>query len=242
MTLRAGDLKYCVENTLEIDSYKSKMGEDKDIVVLAFSVKGEEPANDLVKFVESGYDFVLDADKTSGEQSDGKFRVFVELERNKKVPSQVLEIADGVKKLSEIDNFRFRYYKSFRSSTLDEQTLQGEIPLDSASYEIKINETQLENYKNFFSNSYVDEVVMNENRITFYKKHSQPLSFDFQNFGDSASIQKQIEESFDITKMPEVMFLSKFVGDFNIQIYGDKYLFEHQQKSVVLYNKQYESK
>src|SRR5210317_1903688 len=106
MTLRAGDLKYCVENTLEIDSYKSKMGEDKDIVVLAFSVKGEEPANDLVKFVESGYDFVLDADKTSGEQSDGKFRVFVELERNKKVPSQVLEIADGVKKLSEIDNFR----------------------------------------------------------------------------------------------------------------------------------------
>jgi hypothetical protein len=242
MTLRAGDLKYCVENTLEIDSYKSKMGEDKDIVVLAFSVKGEEPANDLVKFVESGYDFVLDADKTSGEQSDGKFRVFVELERNKKVPSQVLEIADGVKKLSEIDNFRFRYYKSFRSSTLDEQTLQGEIPLDSASYEIKINETQLENYKNFFSNSYVDEVVMNENRITFYKKHSQPLSFDFQNFGDSDSIQKQIEESFDITKMPEVMFLSKFVGDFNIQIYGDKYLFEHQQKSVVLYNKQYESK
>jgi hypothetical protein len=83
---------------------------------------------------------------------------------------------------------------------------------------------------------------MNENRITFYKKHSQPLSFDFQNFGDSDSIQKQIEESFDITKMPEVMFLSKFVGDFNIQIYGDKYLFEHQQKSVVLYNKQYESK
>lgn len=242
MSLRAGDLKYCVENTLEIDSYKSKMGEDKDIVVLSFSVKGEEPAHDLVKFIESGYDFVLDADKTSGEQSDGKFRVFVELERNKKVPSQVLEIADGVKKLSEIDNLRFRYYKNFKSSTLDEQSLQGEIPLDSASYEIKINETQLENYKNFFSNSYVDEVVMNENRITFYKKHSQPLSFDFANFGDSDSVQKQIEESFDITKMPEVMFLSKFVGDFNIQIYGDKYLFEHQQKTVVLYNKQYESK
>ena len=39
----------------------------------------------IPKFVESGYDFVLDADKTSGEQADGKFRVFVELERNNKV-------------------------------------------------------------------------------------------------------------------------------------------------------------
>jgi len=55
-------------------------------------------------------------------------------------------------------------------------------------------------------------------------------------------MQKDISESFDINKMPEVMFLSKFVGDFNIQIYGDKYLFETSNKSVVLYNKQYEPK
>lgn len=242
MGLRAGDLKYCVEKTLEIDSFKSKMGEDKDIVVLSFSIKGEEPAHDLVKFIEAGYDFVLDADKTSGEQSDGKFRVFVELERNNKISSSILEILDGVKKLSEIDDFRFRYYKNFKSLKADQTNLQEQIPMDAESYEIKISETQLENYKIFFQNSYVDEVVMKENRITFYKKHSQPLSFDFEKFGNSDEIQKSVTESFDIAKMPEVMFLSKFVGDFNIQIYGDKYLFESQHKSVLLNNKQYEPK
>ena len=83
---------------------------------------------------------------------------------------------------------------------------------------------------------------MNENRITFYKKYSQPLSFEFNSFGSTEEMQKDISESFDINKMPEVMFLSKFVGDFNIQIYGDKYLFETSNKSVVLYNKQYEPK
>ena len=88
---------------IEIDSYKSKMGEDKDIVVMSFSVQGESPPM-IPKFVESGYDFVLDADKTSGEQADGKFRVFVELERNNKVPTNILEIVDGVKKLSEIED------------------------------------------------------------------------------------------------------------------------------------------
>ena len=31
------------------------MGEDKDIVVLSFSVKSQEPANDLMNFLEKGY-------------------------------------------------------------------------------------------------------------------------------------------------------------------------------------------
>ena len=59
------------------------MGEDSDIVTLSFAVKGDQPAKDLVNFIETGYDFVLDADKTSGEQNDGKYRVFVEIERTK---------------------------------------------------------------------------------------------------------------------------------------------------------------
>ena len=144
------------------------MGEDKDIVVMSFSCKVKVLPM-IPKFVESGYDFVLDADKTSGEQADGKFRVFVELERNNKVPTNILEIVDGVKKLSEIEDFRFRYYKNFRSSLVDETNPSEQI-LDAESYEIKINETQLENYKNFFQNSYVDEIVMNESRIILFKK------------------------------------------------------------------------
>ena len=163
-------------------------------------------------------------------------------ELKKKIGSKDSKIVDGVKKLSEIEDFRFRYYKNFRSSLVDETNLSEQIPLDAESYEIKINETQLENYKNFFQNSYVDEIVMNESRITFFKKYAQPMSFDFDRFGNTEDIQKEVTESFDVNKMPEVMFLSKFIGDFNIQIYGDKYLFETDNKSVVLYNKQYEPK
>ena len=242
MGLRQSDLEFTVDPVFEIDSYKSKMGDDEDIVVLSFSVNGEQPAKDLVNFVETGYNFVLDADKTSGEQADKKYRVFVELERKRSVPNQIIEILDGIKKLTNMPELRFRYYKNFKSSALDETNLSEQVPLDAESYEIKINETQLENYKNFFQNSYVDEIVMNESRITFYKKYAQPMSFDFETFGNTEDIQKQITESFDVNKMPEVMFLSKFIGDFNIQIYGDKYLFETSNKSVVLYNKQYEPK
>ena len=186
---------------IEIDSTKVKWVKTKTLWLCPFPCKVKVLPM-IPKFVESGYDFVLDADKTSGEQADGKFRVFVELERNNKVPTNILEIVDGVKKLSEIEDFRFRYYKNFRSSLVDETNLSEQIPLDAESYEIKINETQLENYKNFFQNSYVDEIVMNESRITFFKKYAQPMSFDFDRFGNTEDIQKEVTESFDVNKMP----------------------------------------
>ena len=39
MGLRLGDLKDNVDHIFEIDSFKSKMGTDADIVTLSFSVK-----------------------------------------------------------------------------------------------------------------------------------------------------------------------------------------------------------
>ena len=151
MGLQKSDLHHLVDSIVEIDSYKSKMGNDADIVTVAFSVTGNEPAKDLENFIEKGYPFVLDADVSSGEQSDGTYKVFVEMERNKDVPSNILEILDGVKKLAEIEDLRFRYYKNFRSLDVNNENLSETIPLDKDAYDIKIKETHLENYKNFFS-------------------------------------------------------------------------------------------
>jgi len=113
MGLKAGDLQDLVYKVFEIDSYKSKMGNDADIVVLSFTVNEKEPATDLVDFIEKGYSFVLDADVSSGEQEDGMYRVFVEIERDKHVPEQIIELIDGISKLADRNDFRFRYYKGF---------------------------------------------------------------------------------------------------------------------------------
>jgi len=150
MGLQKHDLKFLVDSIIEIDSYKSKMGTDETIITLALSVNGHEPAKDLENFVEKGYPFVLDADVSSGEQSDGTYKVFIEIERSKDATTQILEIADGVKKLSGLDDLRFRYYKNFKSKELSEVNLEATVPVDSASYDIAINETHNENYKNFF--------------------------------------------------------------------------------------------
>src|SRR5210317_185585 len=220
MGLRQHDLEYTIDNVFEIDSYKSKMGDDKDIVTLSFAVKGEQPAQDLVKFIETGYDFVLDADKTSGEQADGKYRVFVELERSKKSPNQILEILDGVKKISNQNDLRFRYYKNFRSQPADESNINEQLPLDPGAYDIKTNQTQMENYKNFFADSYVDDVYMEGNEVHMKKKYADKLVFEFVDAGFKTQIVESIEGSIQIEAFPEIIFLSKYVGDYNITKFG----------------------
>ena len=240
MGLKKDDLAHTTDSIFEIDSYKSKMGDDKDIVVLSFTVLGEQPAIDLVNFIEKGYDYVLDADKTSGEQADGKYRVFVEIERNNKISNQITEILGGVGKLANLENFKFRYYKNFKSLPADEKTLGEVVPFDSDAYEIKIGEAPMENYKNFFHDSYVDDVIMEDTTLILKKQRHDPLFFEFLEYGNKEDVLKSIKESYQINKFPEVIFLSKYIGDYNISIYGNKYILESKNFCIVL-KKKYET-
>ena len=72
--LEHNDLKRLVHPELHIDEYKSKMGDDSDVCVVSFKVSGKEPAADLVSFIEKGYEFVLDADVSSGEKEGLQYK------------------------------------------------------------------------------------------------------------------------------------------------------------------------
>ena len=230
MGLLKNDLAHMVDNIIEIDSYKSKMGNDSDIVTLAFSIHGNEPAKDLENFIEKGYPFVLDADVTSGEQSDGTYKVFVEIERSKEIPTQVLEIADGVTKLANLDKMKFRYYKNFKSKDLDEENLSLSIPVDKESYEIAINETQYENYKNFFTKSYAESIDMLGETLIIKNTYAQPLRFNVTDFGK----ETMLKETINMEDMGEVIFLSKVLGDYNITKYGDTLVLTNEGYSLHL--------
>jgi len=234
MGLRHGDLKDLVYDVFEIDSYASKMGEDKNIVTLSFSVKDRAPADDLVKFLEGGYSFILDSDVTAGEQADGTYKVFVELERERNANDNIMEIVDGVKKLSEIDKFRFRYYKNFRSYDTSIESLNEFVPTDPDNYGIKVNESNLDNYKNFFNKSYIENVTMIENVLTIKKSYADPLMFKFVDFGPTIKTIESITESFNTQDFAEIIFLSKYVGDYNITKYGNKITFDNSGSTLVL--------
>lgn len=235
MGLHANDLNGLIDHMFEIDSFQSKMGDDENIVTLSFSVIAKEAANDLSSFLEKGYSFILDCDVTAGEQSDGTYKVFVEIERNKHSSENIFEILDGVKKLSGVNDYKFRYYKNFRSHDASLENLQEMIPDDPKNYGIKMEESSLNNYKNFFNRSFLDEVDLNENCLTIKKKYADTLTFEFVDFDDTLKIVENIEGRFDLMESySEILFLTKYIGDYNISKYGETLVFENEGKSLVL--------
>jgi len=239
MTLQQYDLRDLVDNILEIDGYKSKMGADKDIVTVAFATKTKESADDLASFIERGYTFVLDADATSGEQADGTYKVFVEMQRDDEIGEQIMELAGGVENLTGMADVKFRYYKEFRSKPLTLEELSAAVPTDPDLYGVDSEilsdmSESMDNYTNFFNKSMVENITMWGDMLTIKKVWADPVAFTFKAFGPTQPTLDSITESFNFNDFSEIIFLSKYIGDYNITKYGNKLTFENNGHTLVL--------
>jgi hypothetical protein len=233
-SLQSGDLKNLVSHIFEIDNYRSKMGEDKDVVVVSFTVESKHPAEDLVNFVEKGYQFVLDADMTPGELSDGKYRVFVELERNKEIAENICNMLYGIKKLTGIDEFKFRYHKSFNSLDAVKEQLEEIIPSNPLTYEQQIQERKAGNAETFFAKTIPESLTMQDDIIKIKKVYAESLKFKIIAAGTRQAVLESIEDKINVNEWAEVIFLTKYFGDFNITKFGNKLMFEDGGNAVLL--------
>ena len=153
--LKAGDLEGVVNKRFSVDQYKSKMGEDRNIMVLAFTVDSLAPAKDLERFAETGYKEVLDADATPGTLEDGKHRVFIEFARTPEVVPQIIAFLEDLKKLTNIEAFEYTYHKGQNPTAVSMETMGEAIPTTPEAYEQTVNEMRVGQAKNFFDRSWV---------------------------------------------------------------------------------------
>jgi hypothetical protein len=128
--LEQGDLKRLVSSKIAIDEYKSKMGSDEEIVVVSFTLQGKEPALDLVNFIEKSYEWVADADVSSGEVFDGSYIVFVEIERTPDIAEQIVELLEDLERLTEyeVNDWKIEYAKTKQTIEPNVQSLKAAIP------------------------------------------------------------------------------------------------------------------
>jgi len=134
--LESGDLSKLIDPIVTIDEYKSKIGTDDEIVVLKFTVKGRNPALDLVSFIEKSYDWVLDADASSGELNDGTYAVFVEVDRDPEMIEKFVQMFKDIGYLTNenIQTWQLEYSKPYRRSKVDVEELKNLIPLTPENY------------------------------------------------------------------------------------------------------------
>jgi hypothetical protein len=143
--LQMGDLKYLVSDTIHIDEYNSKMGLPQDVVTLSFKVRDVMPANDLVSYLENGYDWILDADVSTGEIRDMDRLVFVEAQRHPKLYKNIKEMLSDLDHLTGIkpEEWKFSWYKSKEYQPMNEDNFSEIVPLSPDKYDEALKNYEL---------------------------------------------------------------------------------------------------
>lgn len=234
--LRPNDLEGMIDPLFEIDSYRSKMGEDRDVCVLTFRSKDRSPARDMMEFIEKGFGFVLDSDVSSGENDKGEYFVFVELPRTPRLNEQIKEIISGVKRLTGIDDWRFKYHKNETKKKLDIDSLTETIPSTPEKYDLMMNKLKVENIRNFFNKTLMDDLTLEQDVITIYKPYGNQIKLRIVKEDEKDKILENSEDTFslDNVAMGEIFWLTKVLGDYSINKLGDKFVFENGQKAMLL--------
>jgi hypothetical protein len=143
------DMEGQVFPLVTVDEYVAKMGKDKDIVTLSFTVKSRQAGEDLVDWLERGYDFVLDASLSGGEVEVGKYLVFVEMSRRSKVPNRIIELLKDLKTLTNLKLTDWTIQVNDEDYDADENVLKQVILLNPGEYKLdKENEEKLNEMRN----------------------------------------------------------------------------------------------
>ena len=235
--LKSGDLEGVVNKRFSVDQFKSKMGDDRNIMVLAFTVDGMAPAKDLERFAETGYKEVLDADATPGTLEDGKHRVFIEFARVESVDQHIRKFLDDVKKLANIETFEFTYHKNNTPFEASAKNLADVLPRTAVAYTQKINGMKLESTQTFFDKFQMMEFKLDNNIVSIKKQGShETLKFELHAFGPTNMVMNETKAfKIDMDSMAECTFLTKYFGPYNItKTNEDQFIFSKGGESALM--------
>jgi hypothetical protein len=146
-SLLENDLKWLVDDGVLVDMHKTKLGADKDYIVLAIVVNDRTPAHDLASFIENSvYDFE-DVEVSSATDTKGRYLIYVEVNRDSGAFKTINGILNDSKKLTGIENWKFKGMGMNDFVPFDEETFSAHIITSPEEYDQlhpKVEETTKE--------------------------------------------------------------------------------------------------
>lgn len=134
-SLMEDDLKWLVDDGILVDMHKTKLGANKDYIVLAIIVNDRTPAHDLASFIENSvYDFE-DVEVSSATDTKGRYLIYVELNRDSGAFKTINGILNDAKKLTGIESWKFKGMGMNSFVPFDEETFNASIVVDPIEYD-----------------------------------------------------------------------------------------------------------
>lgn len=184
MGVRHGEMKDVVTNTISIDEYTPKLGQNHEIIVVAFFVVDELAAYDLDDFIDKSTIELLDSEVSPYPNQDGEWAVFIEFKRHSGFWIKFLRLVKDIENLTTPRNWMVSLYKQPKKLELSGQQVRDELIVNSDQYQQKYGQTTIREH---FQDSVLDNFQIHNNVLVFEKNKNQ-LEFELVNQGGPHSL------------------------------------------------------
>lgn len=140
------DMEGHITPLLGIDEFQARTGDDSDVITLSFIVDGSAVGDDLVDWLERGYDWIIDAEVSPGEVLDKKFYVFAELNRRSTAPRRIMELLDDLYTLTGVKGDSWELKIDGSKHPASQEAISQNIALNPAGY-LARNEDELNEWR-----------------------------------------------------------------------------------------------
>jgi len=136
-SIEKNDLSNHIDNIVSIDQYKSKLGDDKNIIVIAIKIKDKNPADDLSQFLETGLD-LLDVETSPGPDENGFYTLYLEVARDSKAADLIQRVLDDAQRVdNSVESWLFTSYDNKTPVPWSIESFESSVQTDAYEYEIK---------------------------------------------------------------------------------------------------------
>jgi hypothetical protein len=119
---------------------------------------------------------------------------------------------------------------------MTQESLSRIIPPTPKEYDRHLNKVQTEGIKRFFSKTLMDDLTLDGDVITIHKPFNKQVKLRMVKEAATDSILEGVEDAIimDDVSTSEVFWLTKVLGDYNINKVGDKFMFDNNGQAMLL--------
>lgn len=240
MSLKNGDLAGTVLPEVSIDEFEPKAGDDLEVIVVAFYLTDEAPAEDLNTFIQRGFIDTLDVEVSPNTDEEGRYLVFVEMSRNDTFPNKFQALLQDVGNLTGDMDWQVKtYFSDDRVFKFNDPELYNYIIIDPDLYvpkdKFKMKELD-EAIMEFFGGSLVTDLTIDGNVVTLMGNNRRIVA-EVVDVGDyDVVIGRNFlsESAFGVGQNPfEAKVLLSILGNCQVLPIG-KYLCVNRDDKVML--------
>lgn len=216
--LRPDVLKDLIHPIISVDEYTPKLNPDN--IVVQFQVLDNfDAAYDLSSFLERSPENILDTEASETPNIDGRYNVFIEVERNNEFPDRLVKILSDLDNVAPGIDWKLQLYKVNDPVDLDVKSITEEMTLSTeedlkeffnySNCEIQLNEDKSFQVKNVYGvklNYSSVSNVMNESLIKTYLSDECKL--------DNTQLSPSLSSQYTVMRIDEgfiVSYKDKFV-------------------------------